>query len=139
MGVLAQQEMDFDLELSDVLDFLDTELAGIVSFSNAPPGIGVGLVVAGSFDGERPILCSLGEWTGWKAKPSRCDAFMTPIDRRDEVTVREFTNAITIPGFSYLDKMKAAIGFCAGRYETVNRSYILRRFSAGFVREEGTL
>jgi len=94
------------------------------------------LLLAGQIDGH-PVIASYSKAGNWVPQPYfHGFACSSPVPSGDFETQRQL-KAILDEGGDWIGRMQAGVAFCADRYGSVNRSYILRRLSNGFLPEEG--
>ncbi len=122
---LVKNEEQFNYCLSDVRNELNRITGPTIRQIDPPPEMGVSAIVAGLFDDDTPIIAELNEGTGWEVQLAFHPLCSAPIEDKDETTRREFEKATNLPGLDYIASLKAAVKFCAERYCSVNRNYVI--------------
>lgn len=135
---LVEREGAFNHSFTDMADGLSAVTKTAVKLAAAPDTVDVAAIVAGCVGGT-PMFLELNAATEWKARPSDAKSpWCKPNDMIGDNARAEFIEYIaTRPGLDYIASLKAAVEFCADRYDSVNHNYVLRRLQTGFAREEG--
>jgi len=135
---LAEDDGRFDIAFDDVVGTLKWLVPIVVERLAPPTGITMRILVAGRMVGDIPVLATCGEETGWEFRPALGGYVSSPVTE-DDPAWHELKEIVDATDSSPVESMKAAIAFCAERYDDVNRHYTLRRLSNGFRREEGVV
>jgi hypothetical protein len=135
--LVEDSEDSFNYTFDYVVDLL-TEMGGAaIEWASPPPGIQASAILAGANNG-RPTLATLSGATGWRVEPV-FDGIphSGPPGVVGGAGKEGFEKFITTPGLNYIEFLKAAVRFCADRYDSVSHNYVIRRLGTGFAREEG--
>jgi hypothetical protein len=134
---LVDSEDSFNYTFDYVVDLLNEMAGAAIEWASPPPGIQASAILAGA-DNGRPILATLSGATGWRVKPVFDGVpYSGPPEVVGGAGKEGFKKLITAPDLDYIESLKAAVTFCADRYDSVNHNYVIRRLGTGFVREEG--
>jgi len=139
LSQLVEEEDNFDYGFCNVVDELGKVVEMAITTAAPPAGIQTAAIIVG-FDGERPAIAELNADTKWKAQ-TRWDNFpwCKPGGMTSDADRKKLVKYVSRPGLDYIASLKAAVGFCADRYKSVNHYYVLRRLRTGFAREEGSV
>lgn len=134
---LVTKEDGYSLSFDDVKRGLNDVTGRVIKQVSPPQKIGITVMVAGMSENETPLLGELHAETRWRAELVLHASYCAPFAADDELIKAEFESFVSAPGLDYVASLKAAVQFCADRYGTISRDYVLRRLRTGFAREEG--
>ncbi|RPI08969.1 MAG: hypothetical protein EHM65_09665 [Acidobacteriales bacterium] len=136
LAALVRNEESYAFSFDEVAEYIDGDVVPDLIEDPLPPGIHSTVVLVGRWEG-RPLVAHWSSCNGWKSEPHPTGMpWCRPIDMPDS-DIEAFKLYMTRPGLDYISSMKAAVGFCADRYGSVNHGYVLRRLATQFTRVEG--
>jgi len=120
----------------DVVHAFECAAPAVIAERRPPFQIDATMIIVGRLEG-RPVIGELNRRTRWRVLyASERSSYCIPEEMSDD-DLLFYESYVTRPGLNYIASLKAAVGFCADRYESVNHRYVLRRLKNGFRREEG--
>jgi len=138
---LAENEGRWPLLTFNVLvEEIRRVMPEIIARLRPPRGVWLGVLVAGVMSGGFPMLAAFSGGEDWEPAPCFTgQAYFVPFSKTDKKAKEEFERVTNVPGEPFGKRLKAAIEYCACRYDSVNSRYIIRRLLYGFREEEGTI
>ncbi|MDD5263229.1 MAG: hypothetical protein PHU43_00115 [Candidatus Bipolaricaulis sp.] len=124
------------LSFPDAAHAFEQAASVVVARKRPPLAVDSTAILVGRLNG-RPVIAELSRTTKWRfVHVMERPAYCIPEGMTDSDLLL-YKSYVTRPGLDYIASLKAAVEFCADRYESVNHRYVLRCLKDGFRREEG--